>query len=340
MRLREAANRGEDIEAVLEQLQAEEKAYPLASSHLLGLRAYLMQLLTNIAAEWSEECQGLTNYVLALDEAAKWRASISGSKPIPLMAVTFNYDTLLEAACSSVLGVNFLDLPDYVSGDLVRVYKPHGSVQWRQKARWNLASTDWKLGLEALTFAIDQAASLEWHSEYRLMYHNEYQDDDGRFVWLPALAIPAQRKQAFAMPDSHLTAMRGDLSEVTTVVAIGWRGREGHFLKLLQECLPSAPGRLVAVAERPEAAQETVEALWPTGRFNRYAIASKGFSDFVSSPEKADNTASRDRGLTRPLRLGEVLTGAVDWITRLPGPGLNEDPVEKPFGGRRYVAEP
>jgi hypothetical protein len=300
-----------------------------------------MQLLTDLGEEWSKECQGLTNYVLALDEAAKWSASISKGDVTPLMAVTFNYDTLLEAACSSVFGIDFLRLTDYATGDLVRVYKPHGSVHWRQKAHWAIRSTDWRPGLQALLTAIDQASSLEWLPEYQLMRSNQYQDgDDGSFLWLPALAIPAQRKLDFAMPDSHLTALRSDLSTVTTVIAVGWRAREQHFLKLLQDCLPSAPGRLVAVAEKPLAAQETVDALWMTGKFNRYAIATKGFSDFVSSPEAESNTASQSRELSRPLRLGEVLTGAVDWSRRPPGAGFHKVLVEKPFGGRHYVAEP
>jgi hypothetical protein len=43
--------------------------------------------------------------------------------------VTFNYDTLLEAACEQALGLGLTAVAKYVSTSY-RIYKPHGSVNW------------------------------------------------------------------------------------------------------------------------------------------------------------------------------------------------------------------
>ena len=258
--------------------------------------------------------RGQTNHVLALDEAARWREATSTRDADPVGCVSFNYDTLLERAVYRVHGERLSTLEEFVGGDAVRVYKPHGSVEWRQRARWDMnemAPAD-----EAIHWAIDAANVLRWEEEYSIEDPDDpdhYQEaEDPRTLWLPALAIPARRKAAFTMPAAHMQALRTDLAKVTIVVAVGWRAREQHFLAL-PKCMPHGAAELVVVAESEMSAQATTDALWSTGRFRRYALASNGFSNFAK-PTAHGSTA------TGGLTFRDVLTGEDDmWTMRDPG---------------------
>ncbi len=64
-----------------------------------------------------------TNYRTLLGEIDQQR------KSEPVCFVTFNYDTLLEEAFSS-LDIRFVSLDDYVSRNDYRIIKLHGSVSW------------------------------------------------------------------------------------------------------------------------------------------------------------------------------------------------------------------
>ena len=330
MRLREATQRGLEVEQVLEQLQEDGAKYPLSASQLLSLRAYLAQLLSNVPGQWNTQCRGLTNYVLALDEAARWNAAVHGDSE-PVACVSFNYDTLLEEAVQRVFGWRISDINAYVAHPSVKLFKPHGSVNWRQVASWDPGS--FFSGRGALDVAIDRADQLEWTSEYLVEVGERYQDSrDTTRALLPALTIPVQRKADFMMPERHRHTLVSTLERVTTLVAVGWRARERHFLQLLQDHLPSAPGRLVAVAESDNGAQETINNMWQTGRFDRYVASTLGFSGFAETP-----AASPDPEDAQGVRLRDVLTASgCTWTTRRPGTGVPAS-VEDPLEAAPYV---
>lgn len=292
-------------------------------------------MLSEGPQEWLNECQGQTNYVLALDEAARWTAATHPGEPV--LCVTFNYDTLLEAACQSVYGRSFNTINEYAAGEGVRLYKPHGSVNWRQAARWGQPINTWYMGPQALDIAINSAADLEWRQEFRVQVDDQYQDSGGMdSVWLPAVSVPARSKATFTMPDTHQQQLKADLGGVSTVIAVGWRARERHFLRLLQDHLPSTPARLVAVAESEASAMETVDHLWETGRFDRYTTSVHGFSKFTTRLQTVGDQISPT------LRLSDVLTGSFEaqWVARRPGSGLVEESEETPLGmSRGYSSE-
>lgn len=325
MELRHATAQGRDVEEVLEQIQLGETAYPETATQLLAFRAYLARLLTRVPDEWVHECQGLTNYVLALAQADRWNVTVHAEQPSQAIAcVTFNYDTLLEQAIRSVFGHDINDINDYSNHRRVHIHKPHGSVDWRRAAQWNHRFADRLHREDALHKAIARASSLEWTDEWRRQINDIYQDDrDHSRVWLPALSIPVRSKSDFTMPSFHRDAMIADIRQVTTLVAVGWRARERHFLKLLQDEMPSEHARVVAVGPTPEAADETIENLWETGRFNRFATSSLGFSGFAQTPD--DEYRARPKEHRTHVHLRDVLSnnpGAFFWTKREPGPGL------------------
>lgn len=336
MRLRNAAARGADVEEVLEQLQGDEERYSATASQLLALRAYLARLLATGPSEWSQECAGQTNYVLALDEAARWNEAVQepGTEH-PVACVTFNYDALLEAACERVFGVPLYSIADFITDTRVRIYKPHGSVEWRQKALWEAGPQDRWDGDEALHWAIDQAPGLRWQNEFKLADRDDgdYQDgNDAGVLWLPALAIPALGKASFTMPDDHRESLEDDLRRATLIIAIGWRAREQHFLSLVEQFVPEGCA-LVAVAESETAAMQTVDTLWTTGRFGRYLIAGEGFSHFVGEP-LAVPVEPVIPGPGSP-RLRDVLTGDL-WLGRAPGAGFRAQADRMPLSPPSY----
>lgn len=315
MRLREAARNGEDIEEVLEQLQEDADGYSGTAPQLLALRAYLSQLLSDLPGEWHAEAAGQTNYVRTLDEAARWR-ELDGDQREPVALVTFNYDTLLERAVRRVFGTGLASLEDFTGADDLHLYKPHGSVEWRQKARWRF---DEVVDDDAvLHLAIDRANELEWTEEFvleDLEIGQPFQEfDEPQVLWLPALAIPARNKADFIMPAEHKERLIADLAQVSLFVAIGWRAREQHFLRLLQEHMGD-PASLVVVAESEPACRATVDQLWETGKFHRYALASNGYSDFSRSPRSGGLALELGR-----ITLRDVLAGhGIGWVNRQPG---------------------
>lgn len=328
MQLRQATAQGLDVEEVLEQIKLAEDTYPETATQLLAFRAYLARLMDEVPAEWVEECQGLTNYVLALAQADRWNVEVrGGALETPIGCVTFNYDSMLEQAVRSVFGLHLNDMDKYATHQRIHVYKPHGSVTWRRESQWDMSPGSWLDGVGGLNHAIDIAPALKWGDRWAYVTDDRYQDpDDATTAWLPALSIPVRSKSEFTMPEWHRVEMVADLAKVTAVIAVGWRARERHFLQLLQDEMPSRPARLVAVAESTEAAEETVNNLWETGRFNSYAISSLGFSGFVETPtEPYSKRATVDR---THLCLQDVLSAGPQsgvWTGRTPGPGLAAD---------------
>jgi hypothetical protein len=314
MHLRSAAAAGKDIEEVLESYQEDKPSFSALQPQLLALRAYLSRLLTQLPTRWHEDAVGQTNYVSLINELAP----TFEAKGQVASFVTFNYDRLLEYAVQDVYGLRFRDIEDYTSSSLVRLYKPHGSVNWSQAAKLppdvRLQEQDPDDVLHAL---IEQAARLEWlPNDFRVNDPEDgdpYRDPQNQTYWLPALAVPARFKSSFSCPQSHLDSLVRDLQEVTTVVTIGWRGREKHFLDLLAKHV-RAGARLLAVAENESSAMATVEELWSTRKFSRYAIAGAGFSAFASGyiAGSADTVGS-----TTPTG-ADLLSGSgvISWMER------------------------
>jgi hypothetical protein len=315
MHLRSAAAAGDDIEEVLEAYQDEKRSFSALQPQLTALRAYLSRLLTQVPTRWHEDAVGQTNYVSLLNELAP---SLEARGQVAKF-VTFNYDRLLEHAVQDVYGKTFRDIEDYISSANVRLYKPHGSVNWSQAAKlppgvW-LGEQDPK---DVLHILIEQAASLQWlPNDYRVDDPEDgdaYRDAQNQTYWLPALAVPARFKAQFSCPRSHLEFLVRDLSDVSTVVTIGWRGREKHFLDMLATHLRS-DCRLFVVAENETSAMATVEEVWATQKFSRYAISADGFSGFASSRIALPATVDAIPAVTAVDLLAE--SDSVTWRTHL-----------------------
>jgi hypothetical protein len=106
------------------------------------------------------------------------------------------------------------------------------------------------------------------------------------------------------------------------MICVGWRAREDHFLRIFQDSLPRAPIPVWAVSGDRDAAEETIDNLWPTGRFDRHRPVGGRFARFAD-PEPPP----RPGPTTGEPLLGHVLRGAATPAARVPGTGLGGAPA-------------
>jgi len=307
MKLRAEINRGVNVEAALQDLQKEAAYFPEASAQLMAVQCYLQQLLSSASYEWIRNCTGLTNYVSAMNQAARWAAKNGES----VECVTFNYDTLLEEGIEAVNGQKYIDLGSYTN-NIIPVYKPHGSVTWARRAHLPGNTQRWGDARGARRYACDHANAIKLSDDYAWRRLDQPLQDDGdtQIMWLPALAIPIEGKTEFVIPSDQLDSLTSSLGSVTMVIAIGWRGGERHFLSLLSQGLRSDRSDipLVVVSESRESADVTLRNLREVLRFGRYLLLDGGFTQFAEFRDTQPISSRRP-----PTNLTDVLVGNIEW---------------------------
>ena len=301
-RMRGAAEREVPVESELRRLRDEQEFYPERKSHLVALSFYLQWVLEGCTGLHSAAHGGITNYVELVDRIERWRARQQSS----VAYATFNYDTLLESAITDVVGESFASMDRYVADRGRPLYRPHGSWRWgrviNQSAR--------EMSMPGLTIApevrvwgqrvretvIASAASWELADEFRVLRERdalwaERPHQQGALadasLLVPALSIPVDAKSDFSMPNDHLEHMRATLASVNTVVAIGWRATEAHFLSVLESSVGYPRPTWHLVSPRHETVEETARRLSMAGVGAHFEPHLMGFSVFLDSPELA-----------------------------------------------------
>lgn len=309
---------GGTVEATLSRLQAEGETDPRARSQLMALRFYLQRVLTRVPDAWDSLGVRQTSYVSMLDQLPRSQRDTGQG----LCLVTFNYDVLLERALEAVFGFQYADMEDYQRHDGVHLYKPHGPVSW---ARAVIRHSD-RLrqdGDDARRAICDRPDVQPWQDEIQVRAAEarviDPRPEGWALGWVPALAIPVEAKPDVVMPRAHRQSLRQDLAQATAVLCVGWRARERHFLRLLQDQLPSRPLPVWSVSVDQKSAAETISNLWQTGRFNRYRAVGDGFAAFADPEPLAGPRRDGEPSL------GDVLRGTAPTASRAPGPGLAPD---------------
>jgi hypothetical protein len=289
-RLRRASKTvsGKAVEEALREIQDEAEGYPERYSHLMALEFYLAEILDGPITQWTSSVGGATNYVELLDQIKR-----SFVNP-PLLFVNFNYDRMLENAISELLMFDIKnDLTEYIT-DAFRVIKPHGSVDWAYAISESFHFLEPTMPMA--TSVIRQSTDPDIRRGPLIMKSQLTKYATGRgghlMLWRPAIAIPLDQGKAFVCPESHLLQLKSDLQMVTSLLIVGWRATEQHFLKVLAECLPkNRPIKLCIVdkGDGGDATQRNLEqALGPEINFWPKELHVDGFSDFVSSATVQD----------------------------------------------------
>ncbi len=250
-RLRNVATVDGDIEETIQALVAEEKNDPAIARQLMALRYYLQNVFRTCSGQWLRLSGGATNYVDLLELIRRHR----GKRDVLL--VTFNYDLLLDDACSRALHFQLASMPDYVQGHPGwQLIKPHGSANWsRLVERSPAPDTD---------AIISMAAELE--REGPIVFRNTGSRQTK--MEFPAIAVPTTSKSLFECPQEHVAALKEALPTVERVITIGWRAGEAEFLELCGYHLPLRSVRALVVDAGAESAAlpaSRLEANFPEG---------------------------------------------------------------------------
>jgi hypothetical protein len=263
-RLRNAAP---DIEQELEKIKNESATYLPYNARLLSMRFYLRDVVSSSIQSWCNSFTDVTTYHHLLDIIDRWQNV--NKKEVAL--VSFNYDTLLEKACSDVLGINFAKMSDYTENSTpYRIYKVHGSTDWFHQ--------------------VENVQGSVFNSTEKLIWTNKFSKssstDSESVQFVPAIAIPTAQKSSFEFPGEHLTSLISDLHQTTDIISIGWRGAEEHFLKLLNDqSISLSNRRLMVVGIDPKNTGETSQKIKKDSPipYGNLLESYKGFSGFVAA---------------------------------------------------------
>jgi len=278
--LREPSH-GRSVEEELEFLQAQANGHPERARQFASVTFYLRDLLFEVSNQWRDKTSGVTNYAPLIDEILRLNKSTE-----PICLVTFNYDLLLDRALIS-FGYDPQDPElDYFAHPRLKLFKPHGSVNW---ARFVDINPDTRLLPEQL---IEQADAIRLTEEFTIIYGIDLANSfpRGRTVF-PVIAIPFQNKtqDTFVWPSSHQAHLLELLPSVTKILIIGWQAREAHFLQILRSNLPKlrhlmVVGRDASDAERTLKyfAEEGIRKALPT---INSSVGQGGFTQFVVNRE-------------------------------------------------------
>lgn len=277
--LREPSD-GRSVEEELEFLHAQAGDYMERLRQFASVRYYLRNVLFEASDRWRDKTSGVTNYAPLIDEIL--RLDKSGDL---ICLVTFNYDLLLDRALASY-GFDPQDLGrDYFAHVRLRLFKPHGSVNW---ARFVNINPDARLRPQQL---IEEADNLQLTDEFVRVYGIEPADSfpRGRTVW-PVIAIPFQNKtqHTFEWPLSHQEQFLQLLPRVTKILIIGWQAREAHFMVILRSHLRRLTHRMVVGKDAKDSEQTLQNFAIEIGKASppdNWSVGKGGFTQFVVNRE-------------------------------------------------------
>lgn len=249
---------GTNLEAELDRIQTEEAAASATRRRqVFALRYYLRDVLRD-AAKFESNAPAQTNYHLLIDRLLRWQER-TGAR---IALVSFNYDTLLERAVSVVAGLALPDLTAYVANPALRIFKPHGSVNWgRVVANDGGITKNQSAELtESNVLALAGSNGVQLSNEFFVADTAQLSTLNGRIL-LPSLTVPVQQKDDFECPPAHVELLRETLKGLKWVLSIGWRAGEQNFLTLWRDSQPYTQPRLVTGNGRAESGEATVNAL-------------------------------------------------------------------------------
>ncbi len=270
---------GENVEDVLQRLQAEGEKTPERYQQLTAVRYYLSYALWIISDQWHHDIVAPNggNYSTLLDYIRHHRKS---DEKVAL--VTFNYDRLLERALE-MMGVKLGGVDEYISHDIYKVFKLHGSAYWGHPIETPIERNG-RHFWDVLAEIIQRAPDLQIGKEFRIL-PNHILSDVTVLEFYPAIAIPLKSKSGFECPPEHVEALRALLPEVSRILIVGWRATEALFLELLAETLPRSINGM-AVCGSYDGAHATIGKLQEAGvDVSDFHANQHGFSHLIVGPD-------------------------------------------------------
>lgn len=270
--VRSAVRSGALVETALQELRNRAGSYPPLERSLAAVRFYLQEVIWRSGNIWGEGAHGLTNYVELAARIEEWRY-LNDAR---VLYVTFNYDLLLESACTHL---SFSKVSEYVADEKTKVFKLHGSVNWGREID---DSTNFVAGDHRSSIA-HQVGELKISDRFQILSKWDMPVRRLRRLF-PALALPTQTKSLYECPEDHLSLLADLLPNVTQCLVVGWRGQEQHFLGIMSKAL-TATVRMHVVAGSEAGAAAVKKTLIDAGVVVRATAHSHGFSGYVAAPQ-------------------------------------------------------
>jgi hypothetical protein len=281
------------VEQELERLRDSAKDYPEGKRQLVAVQFYLQWVISQTQYEWNVFIHWFTNYRTLLGQIDRQRQNE------PVCLVTFNYDTFLEEAFSS-LGKRFESLDDYISGEY-KVIKLHGSVDWVRELAESSETRDAD-HVAIANGALNVADRIELSNKYHLTklpsnfggivqwicswMELPGSGRPGRQIVFPAIAIPFQNKTDFECPIEHQNVLGECISKTDKLLIIGWKGAEEKFVTLLENGLRKDIPIMVVSRDRES--------------------ASRIFHKLIRGPITPKTSLLGETGFTEELRSGRI----------------------------------
>jgi hypothetical protein len=273
------------VEQQLERMREAALNYLEGQRQLVSIRFYLQWIIRRYQSLWNDAIKSQTTYRALLGQIDR---QLKGE---PACFVTFNYDTLLEEAFTS-LGIEFESLDDYVSRDTYKVIKLHGSTNWAHEL-----SSPMKITIgDHVQFAnhmIQTADKFETDNNYYLIPRDYANKSITSFVRipgrhdppavLPAIAIPVEKKHSYECPPGHVDSLKECISKADKLLLVGWRAAEENFVNLLAKGLRKNIQKMV-VSRTPDSAEKIRSRLIESGIDGaQWNVNEGGFTDQVLS---------------------------------------------------------
>ena len=272
------------VEQQLEKMREAALSYPEGQKQLVSIRFYLQWIIRRCQSLWNDAIKSQTTYRALLGQIDR---QLKGE---PACFVTFNYDTLLEEAFTS-LEIKFESLDDYISSTY-KVIKLHGSTNWARELSSPMQVT---MG-DHVQFAnnmLMSADKLETSNNYHLIptdYENQsitsfmkIPGKPDRQAVLPAIAIPLEKKHSYECPTEHVHVLEGCIPKTDKLLMVGWKGAEENFVNLLAKGLKKNIPKMI-VSRTPDSAEKIRSSLMECGIDGaHWNINEAGFAEQVRS---------------------------------------------------------
>jgi hypothetical protein len=254
------------VEEILEGIRATADDTDL--KELCSVQYYLRDLIRDCQQDWIQRWHGATNYHALLRQVRKYG---------PACFVTFNYDTMFEAALGDH-GVQIKGINDCY-GIQLPLFKLHGSIDWELLVE---VPREWNRDLGEQEM-IDFAPSHRHSEFFRKAGEPGIPNVSQRLsAWIPAIAIPMASKAQFVCPPTHVVALAQQIPQVDKILIVGWKAAEQSFLKLLCPHLRRSVD-VLAVCKDANEGNETLEKLKAAGLQINGVADPGGFSSFVAN---------------------------------------------------------
>lgn len=267
---------GVSLEDALEEIALESERVPRYVPQLMALRFYLRHLIATVQGQWNGvQGEVETNYhgLLGQIEVERERRGLAEKACL----CTFNYDTLLEDALRLERQL-FQSSAQYFPRSGFRLFKPHGSIDWARPLENLPRILQQRIKTDAEPAIIAAAASIDTTGAVGLP------GELPRVPTIPAIAVPLKSKSTLECPSGHVEAFTALLPRVRSILTVGWRAGERHFLEILQRNLTRRVD-LMCVGAGEDDARSIASEL---GEYLDVASASygrEGFSHFVATRE-------------------------------------------------------